>query len=155
MVLILTWKAFGVSALQVEERARLTVNANLAAESLTRDWSGYQVRSEALPPPNASTMVDRLYQFKSRLASDSVHPYPLRLLFQRVDQTSSTITISYYQDPATNSLIRFDETAGTRTTVATHVTAAPQVSPAVPPRARRVSGSVSRSLIETSREPTR
>ena len=32
MVLILTWKAFGVSALQVEERARLTVNANLAAE---------------------------------------------------------------------------------------------------------------------------
>ena len=37
MVLVLTWKAFGVSALQVEELRRLTVNANLAAESFTRD----------------------------------------------------------------------------------------------------------------------
>ncbi|MGC8639343.1 MAG: hypothetical protein ACP5XB_05625 [Isosphaeraceae bacterium] len=130
MVLVLTWKAFGVSALQVEERARLTVNANLAAESLTRDWAGYQVRSEALPAPNSSTYVDVLYQFNSRLASDSNHPYPLRLLFQQVGQTS-TITISYYNDSATSSLIRYDETAKTSTTVATHVTNL-LVDPAIP-----------------------
>lgn len=122
MVLVLTWKAFGVSAVQVEERARLTVNANLAAESMTHDWSGYQVRAEALPSPNQSTSVDRLYRFQSRLSPDSNHPYPLRLQFQRVDQTSSTITISYNCNSTTSRLIRYDETAGTSTTVATHVT---------------------------------
>ena len=47
MVLVLTWKAFGVSALQVEERASLTVNANLAAESFTRDWA--DIRSGQRP----------------------------------------------------------------------------------------------------------
>src|SRR5271157_1574435 len=122
MVLVLTWKAFGVSALQVEERARLTVNANLAAESFTRDWGGYQIRSEALPAPNNSTQVDRLYQFNSRLAPDPPnHPYPLRLVLQRVGQPSSTITISYYvvQDTVSGTwmLKRTEEEAGTTTTV--------------------------------------
>ncbi len=129
MVLVLTWKAFGVSALQVEERARLTVNANLAAESFTRDWGGYQIRSEALPSPNSSTQVDCLYKFlPPRLASDVNHPYPLRLVFQEVGPPSSTITISYNYDSATSRLIRYDETAGTSTTVASHVTSL-EVSP--------------------------
>ena len=130
MVLVLTWKAFGVSALQVEERARLTVNANLAAESITRDWCGYQIRSEALPSPYSSTQVDRLYKFlPPRLPSDANHhPYPLRLVFQEVGPPSSTITISYNYDSATSRLIRYDETAGTSTTVASHVTSL-EVSP--------------------------
>jgi hypothetical protein len=132
MVLVLTWKAFGVSALQVEERARLTVNANLAAESFTRDWGGYQIRSEALPSPNSSTQVDCLYKFfPPRLASDVNHPYPLRLVFQEVGPPSSTITISYNYDSATSRLIRYDETAGTSTTVASHVTSL-EVSPPLP-----------------------
>ncbi len=131
MVLVLTWKAFGVSALQVEERARLTVNANLAAESFTRDWGGYQIRSEALPSPNSSTQVDCLYKFSSRLAPDANHPYPLRLVFQEVGPPSSTITISYNYDPTTSSLMRYDETALTSTTVASHVTSL-EVSPQLP-----------------------
>ena len=109
--------------------ARLTVNANLAAESFTRDWGGYQIRSEALPSPNSSTQVDCLYKFlPPRLASDVNHPYPLRLVFQEVGPPSSTITISYNYDSATSRLIRYDETAGTSTTVASHVTSL-EVSP--------------------------
>lgn len=132
MVLVLTWKAFGVSALHVEERARLTVNANLAAESFTRDWAGYQVRSETLPAPNDSTKVNRLYKFlPPRLSADANHPYPLRLVFQSVDQSSTTITIGYNHDPATGLLMRYDETAGTTTTVATHVTDL-EVDPVLP-----------------------
>ncbi len=144
MVLILTWKAFGVSALQVEERARLTVNANLAAESFTRDWGGYQIRSQALPAPNSSTQVDCLYKFSSCLAPDPItnHNYPLRLQFNSVNPPSSTITISYNYDPVASTLIRYDETANTSTTVASHVTAL-EVTPTNPPPSFIISFTVS------------
>ena len=69
MVLVLTWKAFGVSALQVEEceaDGECEPGCRVVHPGLGR-ISG-QVRSFA---PNDSTNVDRLYQFNSRL--------PLRL----------------------------------------------------------------------------
>ena len=127
MVLVLTWKAFGVSALQVEERARLTVNANLAVESLARDLSGYQVKIEGRTGPNDPILVYRLYVFVSRSNPDSGH---LQLVFNREDKNSVQITITYYVE--SNSLVRREENSGdpttatpptsATTTVATHVT---------------------------------
>jgi len=141
MVLVLTWKAFGVSALQVEERARLTVNANLAVESLARDLSGYQVKIEGRTGPTDQNLVYRLFRFQSPpIPTDA---YPLQLLFKREDQATNprTLTISYYvdsvtyEDSVTYTLIRLEEDSGdlipnpvlfpmssARTAVATHVT---------------------------------
>jgi type II secretory pathway pseudopilin PulG len=123
MLLIMAWKTFGVPALEVEERARVTVQANLAAESLARDLGGYQVRQEGKSGPNDSNLVYRLYQFESRIDPDANHAYPLRLSFKREDQTSNpaTLTISYYVTTSANTLVRIEEESSTSSIVATHI----------------------------------
>jgi prepilin-type N-terminal cleavage/methylation domain-containing protein len=123
MLLILAWKTFGLPALEVETRARITIDANLAAESLARDLSGYQVKREGKSGPADPIQVYRLYKFESRLDPDDTHPYPLRLRFKREDQATNptVITVSYYVNSSTSTLVRTEEESGTPITVATHV----------------------------------
>jgi prepilin-type N-terminal cleavage/methylation domain-containing protein len=122
MLLILAWKAFGVPAVEVESRARVAAAASLAAESLGRDLGGYQVRKEGKSGPDDQVRVDRLYRYFEKLPPDGLHPYPIRLHFQREDQGAVMLTISYYVDQGTQSLVRLEEESGALTIVATHVT---------------------------------
>jgi hypothetical protein len=122
MLLILAWKAFGVPAVEVESRARVALAANLAAEAIARDLGGYQVRREGKSGPNDSVLVYRLYKYSQKLPPDGTHPYPIRIQFQREDQDQVLLTISYYVDPGTHTLVRLEEESGAATVVATHVT---------------------------------
>jgi prepilin-type N-terminal cleavage/methylation domain-containing protein len=122
MLLILAWKAFGVPAVEVEARARVALAANLAAESLVRDLGGYQVRREGKSGTDDEVRVYRLYRYYEKLPPDEGHPYPLRLHFKREDQEQSKLTISYFVDSSTHTLVRLEEESGASTTVATHVT---------------------------------
>jgi hypothetical protein len=124
MLLIMAWKTFGVPALEVEERSRVTVQANLAAESLSRDFGGYQLKHEGKTGPNDSNLVCRLYKFDSRIDPDANHAFPLRLVFKREDQTANpaTLTISYYVNSSANTLTRIEEESSTSSIVATHIT---------------------------------
>jgi Tfp pilus assembly protein PilE len=124
VLLIMSWKVFGVPAVEVEARARLAVAANLAAASLAQDTGGYQVKLEGKTGPGDSVLVYRLYKFDSWQPSDDMHPYPVRLRFKPQNPASNltTLTISYYPDSSASTLMRLEEETGTLTTVATHVT---------------------------------
>jgi hypothetical protein len=130
VLLIMAWKVFGVPAVEVEARARLAVAANLAAASFAQDLDGYQVRVKGKTGSGDSVLVYRLYKFDSWQPADDTHPYPVRLRFKPENSASNLtlLTISYYLDLATNTLVRLEEETGTLTTVATHVTAL-QVAP--------------------------
>ncbi len=119
-LLALSWKAFGIPAVEVEARARLALSANLAASSLAQDLGGYQVRLEAKPGPvdvspvtSKQVQIYRLYKFVGSLDRDTQHPYPLRLSFERenlpTESDSVHLTISYYVDSDTNTLVRLEE----------------------------------------------
>ena len=125
MLLIMAWKTFGVPAVQVEERTRIALNANLVAESLARDLGGALVQKEAKSETDLN-QVYRIYRFDARLASDPDHPYPLRLRFKREDDSTKEKTVSYWVDSGStpNKLMRVEEQSGSsKTAVATHVTA--------------------------------
>ena len=124
MLLILAWKAFGIPAVEVESRARLALAANLAAESLARDLGGYQTRLEGRSGPMDAVKVYRLYKFDRRLDPDDTHPYPLRIRFLREDQAANpaSLTVSYFVDASSHTLVRLEEESGAATTVATHIT---------------------------------
>jgi prepilin-type N-terminal cleavage/methylation domain-containing protein len=122
LVLMMSWKTFGVPAMEVEARARLSLSANLAAESLAKDLGGYQVLLEGKSGSNDVVQVYRLYKFDS-LDTDVNRSYPLRIRFKREDQATNpvTLTVSYYVNSETNTLVRLVEESESSTTVATHI----------------------------------
>jgi prepilin-type N-terminal cleavage/methylation domain-containing protein len=126
MLLALSWKTFGVPAVDVEARARLALSANLAAAALAQDMRGYQVRLEGKTGPSDSIQVYRLYKFDSWQNSED----HVCLLFKPENTASNLklIAISYYVDSST--LVRKEvdtqavpevELPAMTTAVATHV----------------------------------
>lgn len=125
MLSIMAWKTFGVPAVRVEQRTRIALSANLAAESLARDLSGCLLREEARSETDLN-QIERPYRFDSRLAADTAHPYPLRLHFKSGDDPPKEKTVSYWVDSSssTDMLMRRDEQSGAPPVVVTaHVTA--------------------------------
>lgn len=125
MLSIMAWKTFGVPAVRVEQRTRIALSANLAAESLARDLSGCLLLKEARSETDLN-QIERPYRFDSRLAADTDHPYPLRLHFKSGDDPPKEKTVSYWVDSSssTGMLMRRDEQSGDPpVVVAAHVTA--------------------------------
>jgi prepilin-type N-terminal cleavage/methylation domain-containing protein len=124
-LLALSWKAFGIPAVQVEARARLALSANLAAASLAQDMGGSLLKREGkanrfdLSDP---VQVYRVYVFDSWQPSEDQHEYPVRLRFRREDQQDTILTISYYVEHSNSTLVRVEEEFNSKTTVATHIT---------------------------------
>jgi prepilin-type N-terminal cleavage/methylation domain-containing protein len=111
------WASFGRAASDVLARARIAQEASLAAESLSRDLSGYRTSADArLGGLKAS-------QFLARLEPGGTS---LQLCYD--SQTSPNGTVDWASDPVicyqqvADRLVRIDQEAGTSTTIAKYLT---------------------------------